>query len=319
MGKAERSWNEWAEDELVLPSFDVLAANDNRRFRQIDNLCAASLAMEAQAAKEAGALGFMARAMVQATMPHSRVDGNEFIRTNGAYTLSMLAPSRIGLPYGSIPRLLIGYLTTEAVQQKSREIVLGSSLSRFMAELGLTATGGRWGSIPRLRDQMARLMACSISCTWQNDHALALENINIADSANLWWKPQAPAQAALWESSVTLSEKFFRECTENPIPIDLRALKALKRSPMALDIYVWLAYRLSFLRTNTSIPWAALQLQFGADYATTPQGRRNFKKKFLQALAKVHLVYPEARLDTDTYNLILKPSRLHIRRKLSLS
>ncbi len=313
MGETKLMLETEAVSELT-PFSDVFAANDNRRFRQIDTIVDASLAMEAEAAKDAGMLGFMARAMVQATMPHSRVEGNEFTRTNGAYTLSMLAPSRIGLPYGSIPRLLIGYLTTEAVQQKGREIVLGTSLTRFMAELGLTATGGRWGSIPRLRDQMARLMACSISCTWENERALAFENINIADHANLWWAPKSPDQAALWESTITLSEKFFRECTENPIPIDLRALKALKRSPMALDVYVWLAYRMSFLKGNTAIPWATLQLQFGADYPTTPQGRRDFKKKFLKALAKVHLVYPEARLEPDPYHLILKPSRLHISR-----
>ncbi|RBO88775.1 replication protein RepA [Pseudochrobactrum asaccharolyticum] len=314
MGETWIAEEQWLDEELSISPFDSIVANDNRRFRQINNLYATGLAMEAEAAKEAGTLGFMARAMVQATMPHSKVQGNEFTRTNGAYTLSMLAPARIGLPYGSIPRLLIGYLTTQAVQQKSREIVLGSSLSRFMAELGLTATGGRWGSIPRLREQMARLMACSISCTWESDYALSLENITIADSANLWWKPQTPDQSALWESTVTLSDKFFREVTENPIPIDLRALKALKRSPMALDVYVWLSYRLSFLRTKTSIPWAALQLQFGADYPLTLQGRRDFKKKFLQALAKVRLVYPEARLDADTYDLTLKPSRLHILR-----
>ncbi|WP_199224769.1 replication protein RepA [Falsochrobactrum shanghaiense] len=52
-----------------------------------------------------------------------------------------------------------------------------------------------------------------------------MENISIADSANLWWKPKSPEQGALWESTVTLSEKFFREVTENPIPIDLRALR----------------------------------------------------------------------------------------------
>jgi hypothetical protein len=314
MGETGLILEQWSDDELLLLPFDDFAANDNRRFRQIETLCAASFAMEAEAAKEAGTLGFMARAMVQATMPHSKVEGNGFSRTNGAYTLSMLAPSRIGLPYGSIPRLLIGYLTTEAVQKKNREIVLGPSLSRFMGELGLTATGGRWGSIPRLRDQVSRLMACSISCVWENQHALSLENINIADSANLWWTPQSPEQGTLWDSTVTLSEKFFREVTENPIPIDFRALKALKRSPMALDIYVWLTYRMSYLKGNTSIPWSALQLQFGADYPATPQGRRDFKKKFLRALGKVHVVYPQARFEPETYKLVLKPSRIHILR-----
>jgi len=64
-----------------------------------------ALAIEAHEAREAGALGYMARALVQATLPHSKPDTNEFERRNGAFTLVMLAPSRVGLPYGVIPRL----------------------------------------------------------------------------------------------------------------------------------------------------------------------------------------------------------------------
>ena len=54
----------------------------------------------------------MARAMVQATLPHRKVQGNEFERRNGAFTLSLMAPAKIGLPYGSIPRLLLAWVTT---------------------------------------------------------------------------------------------------------------------------------------------------------------------------------------------------------------
>lgn len=291
------------------------AANDNRAIpRQLNRLFTSALAIEYEAAKEAGALGFMARAMVQATMPHKRVSGNEFTRTNGAFAMTMLAPSTIGLPYGSIPRLVTGFLTTEAVKTKDRHIVLGSSLSRFMAELDLAPTGGRWGTIPRLRDQMTRLFACSISCTYSAGSAFALENVNIADKATLWWTPQQPDQAALWESTVVLSERFFTEITENPVPMDLRALRALKRSPMALDVYLWLTYRLSYVKGRTAVPWGALQLQFGADYPATNQGRRDFKKAFLRALAKVAVVYAAARLDTTADALILLPSRPHVSR-----
>ena len=80
--------------------------------KQANKLITEALAIEARDAKEAGALGFMARALVQATMPHKKVKGNEFTRVNGAYTLTMLSPSIIGLPYGSIPRLLLAWLTT---------------------------------------------------------------------------------------------------------------------------------------------------------------------------------------------------------------
>lgn len=290
-------------------------ANDNSPIPlQLSKLFASAMEIEVEEAKEAGALGFMARAMVQASMPHRRVPGNEFTRTNGAFTMTMLAPSKIGLPYGSIPRLVTGFLTTEAVRTKRREVVLGRSLSKFMAELDLAPTGGRWGSIPRLRNQMTRLFACSISCTYTAEHSFGLEHVNIADKASLWWAPHQPDQAALWESTVVLSERFFNEITENPVPIDLRALKALKQSPMALDVYLWLTYRMSYVKKRTSIPWSALQLQFGSDYPVTAQGRRDFKKAFLRALAKVSVVYPAARLDDTPDCLILMPSRPHVGR-----
>ncbi len=81
----------------------------------------------------------------------------------------------------------------------------------------------------------------------------------------MWWTPRQPEQAALWESTVMLSERFFNEITETPVPIDLRALKALKQSPMALDVYLWLTYRMSYVNKRTRIPWCALQIQFGSD------------------------------------------------------
>lgn len=297
----------------MAPERPLEPANDNQPIsRTLDKLFGTALAIELETAKEAGALGFMARAMVQATMPLRRVAGNEFTRTNGAFSLTMLAPSKIGLPYGSIPRLVTGFLTTEAVRTKERHIVLGSSLSRFMAELDLAPTGGRWGTIPRMRDQMTRLFACSISCTYSSGSAFGLENVNIADKATLWWTPRQPDQGTLWESTIVLSERFFSEITENPVPIDLRALRALKRSPMALDVYLWLTYRMSYVRARTAVPWGALQLQFGADYPTSVQGRRDFKKAFLRALGKVAVVYPAARLDTTADSLVLLPSRTHV-------
>jgi hypothetical protein len=109
----------------------------------------------------------MARALTMATMPHSKPEISEFQRRNGAFVLSMHAPSHVGLPYGSKPRLLIAFLTTEAVKSKNRDIVLGDSLSDFMRELGLMPTGGRWGSITSLKQQMTRLFSSTVSCVWE--------------------------------------------------------------------------------------------------------------------------------------------------------
>jgi Plasmid encoded RepA protein len=103
----------------------------------LNKLITEALAIEKEEAITAGAIGYMARALIQATLPHSQIDGNEFKRHNGAFSLTILADSEIGLPYGSIPRLLISWITTEAVKTKGRELILGRTLSEFMLELDL--------------------------------------------------------------------------------------------------------------------------------------------------------------------------------------
>lgn len=279
--------------------------------QSVDSLINQALAIEDEAAREAGALGFMARAMVQATLPHRKVEGNEFERRNGAFTLTLLAPSKIGLPYGTIPRLLLAWVTTEAVKTQSRELELGDSMSAFMAELGLSATGGSTGSITRLKNQSRRLFSSTVSATYQDSEKIADVGYRLADRSLLWWHSKDPEQAGLWKSTVTLSEQFFNEVVDRPVPIDMRAIRALKQSPMALDVYTWLTYRVSYLKKPTVIPWGALALQFGSDYARV----RDFKAALLAELRKVLVVYGKVQVEALEDGLLVKPSLTHIARK----
>lgn len=268
----------------------------------IEKLFSVALAIDDQAAVDAGELGFMARSMTLCTLPHSKPKEQEFIRKNGDYTMSMLAPKAIGLPYGTLPRLLLAWISTEAVRTKSRTLTLGDSLSQFLKELGLSRSGGPRGDITRLRDQMHRLFACNISCNYHTKDRDAGIGFMIADDYSLWWHPQEPDQAGLWESTLTLSEKFFNEITQSPVPIDMRALKALKRSPLALDVYIWLTFRTSYIQAGTCITWDQLQGQFGSEYKLG----RQFKAAFVDALRKVQLVYSGANISTNDTGIMLQ-------------
>jgi hypothetical protein len=286
-------------------------AGDILKQTPLSRLIDEMLALEAEEAQAAGALGFMARALVQATMPHSKPETSEFVRRNGAFTLTIMAPSEVGLPYGSVPRLLLAWLTTEAVRTRSRALALGDSLSEFMRHLGMVPTGGRWGSITRLRAQSHRLFASSVSCLYRGDAlAVAEAGFRIADKHVLWWDPKSPEQTELFGSSVVLSELFYREVIAHPVPIDLRTLRALSKSPMQLDIYAWLTYRMSYLRRDTTVPWPVLQAQFGAEYYRL----RAFKAAFLEHLKKVLTVYRTARAEPVQVGLLLHPSPPHIPR-----
>jgi hypothetical protein len=64
---------------------------------KLDMLIAESMAIEAEDAKQAGAVGFMARALTQATMPHRQRMSRVFKRKNGAFSLTMLAHPDVGL------------------------------------------------------------------------------------------------------------------------------------------------------------------------------------------------------------------------------
>ena len=160
---------------------------------------------------------------------------------------------------------------------------------------------------------MARLFSSSVTCSYADGRRFALQSVKVVDKAALWWDPKTPEQSTLWQSVIVLGEHFFNEIMESPVAVDMRALKILKQSPMALDIYTFLTYRMSYLRKSTVIPWESLQNQLGSDYAKTPEGLRNFKKKFLRQLAMVRVVYPDVNISPSDNGLLLKPSKTHVK------
>ena len=81
--------------------------------------------------------GFMARMMALCSLPRTN-PGNriQYKRVNGPYTLYMTAGGGCKLPFGSLPRLLLAWLSTEAVRTQSRELVPGSFAGRVHAGTG---------------------------------------------------------------------------------------------------------------------------------------------------------------------------------------
>jgi hypothetical protein len=280
-----------------------------RRSQRSASLIRQALFLDNEDACAAGEVGFLARALVQATLPHSDPKTNELVRRNGHFTLSILAPKEVGLPYGRYPRLVLAYLTTEAVRRKSPDLELGSHFSHFCAALGIPPTTGPRGSLPMLRGQLQRLFASTFQCIFhdENQGRHAGDGFLIAEKRELWWDPRPGKGEAAWGSHVVLSDRFYREATEAPVPLDLRVLRAL-RSPFEIDIYVWLTWRFFRLRRPVTIPWASLALQFGSGYANP----RHFKKRFLGYLRGVIDYYPEARVRPEENGLQVVPSATHV-------
>jgi hypothetical protein len=290
-------------------------------------LVAAAVAIGMERPSEQDA-AYLARELVQCTLPHRNPgdDKPAWMRKNGSLTLAIQpgwdyrAGRSIGYPYGTLPRLLLFWITTEAVRTQNRRLELGNSLSSFMHELGLDPSrGGPRSDARRLREQMRRLFQARIS--FQRDlsrgvktkdggiaqqHGTAWLNMEVAPRGELWWDEKDPEQPALWGSWIQLGEDFFRAITAAPVPVDVRALKALKRSPLALDLYAWLsheAYRAHKSGQPRFVAWSLLMEQLGTEYKEA----RNFQTKARAALRKVMTVYPSLKLGSLRAGVQIEP------------
>ena len=281
------------------------AAQAVRPFTRLDQVA------QLVAASEAGAeLGYMARLLALCSLPRTN-PGNRlrYVRRNGPYTLVMTATGTTAkLPYGNLPRLLLAYVTTEAVRTQSPVIVLENSLSEFMRTLGIYSTSGDVHT--RLRNQMDRLFGCSVTLTYEDEQRKRFMTSAIATRGEFWWNPKRPDDRTLWESRIELGHEFFEEVIRNPVPIDLNILKAMKRSPLGLDLYLWLTYRTFALKKPLRLSWPMLYLQFGADpgKANDTNTVNNFRKDCLRELVKIKTAWPGLQYRTGQGVLVLSPS-----------
>lgn len=270
-----------------------------------------SLEIEEKPAKDHNQLGVIATAMIYASLPHSEIEGAVFKRRNGDLSLTILNDPDIGLPYGKMPRLITAFLCTEAKRTKEPVISLGRSKNEFAKKLGLGTGGGPRGDLTRLTEQAKRLFTSHITLIGAPDSQFHWRNVNLTDSGMLLWNPHDPDAKSPWESQLTLSQKFFDECIAHSVPIDLRVLHKL-RSPLAIDIYIWMTYRYNSISAPTPISWKQLKWQFGANYADDEQGLKNFITSFKTCLRMVSSVYREAKFRTTKDTLTLLPSPPHV-------
>ena len=291
------------DDELV-PTIPGGSPQARRGFTVADQVNQLVAASEADPDR-----GFMARTMALCSLPRSN-PGNrtQYKRVNGPYTLVMSAAGINKLPFGNLPRLILAWICTEVVRTRSREVVLGKSLADFMRSLDVYSSSG--GKYTRLRNQMKRLFGCSVSMTYKDEHGEVAVNSLIADRTAFWWNERKPDAPSLWDSKIYLGEAFFNEIIRHPVPLNMNTLTALKRSPLGLDLYLWLTYRTFTLRAPQRLSWQQIYRQFGVDPAKANDNLtvQNFRKDCLRELKKIKTAWPELNYTTAPGVLILHPS-----------
>ncbi len=293
---------------------DLLEARGKQAVLALDIDRSAVEAASAYLSDEDTGIGYLFSGWVQAALPHKRLADDKVWQIKTPRVTLMVEPGRkpnplddqdplsVGVPYGSRARLIMLYLQSEALKSGSREVELGKSLRAWLTRLGIPP-GGK--SIRDVRDQAERIARCRLTfhMAASGGTSSGLVNQSIVDNA-LFTDTNEAEQPSSFLDSVRLSESFYKQLKNHPVPVEESAIRALSNNSLALDIYCWLAYRLHSVTSPTLVPWGALKPQLGAGYGKLA----NFKYNFLPCLRLALAVYRDAQVDVGERGLILHRS-----------
>lgn len=263
---------------------------------------------------------FLHAVLCQVGMPRRRLTERTFERTSGTASLKIDAGElwdgrrwvEQPLPYGAPPRLVLVHVSGEAVRTRSPVVEVGHSIRGFMRELGMDP-GGR--ELARFKRQTCALAACTMRLgTVSRDGSPRTVTAQPIESFEAWLHPTGE-QRTLWPGMLELSARFYETVLAHAVPLDPRALAALRGSALALDCYSWLAHRLCRVRKpeGVKVTWRNLRDQFGQEY----RDPRDFRRKILRALRAALAAYPHARVEQVDGGLVLRPSPPPIRKTIS--
>jgi hypothetical protein len=244
------------------------------------------------------------------SLPHKRLADDEIWERKGHNVTLLIEPGsmkrgektvKYGVPYGSRARMILLYLQTQAVRTGSREIALGNSMRDWMERMNVSVGGETASS---LREQAARISACSLKFFWQGEDSNGWARGGIV-SSGFQFNVRDDRQDGLWDDRVILDEVFWKALRDHPVPLQEAAIKQLAHRSMALDVYIWLAWRCHRLENPTKITWLALNSQFGV------AGRqlKHFKPLFTEALKAASAAYPGSRVTTDERGIVVFPAK----------
>jgi hypothetical protein len=252
--------------------------------------------------------GVIHAGFAMSSLPHKETKEHLWMRESGTGVKLRVASGLdennkpIGLPFGATARMILLYLQSSAVAQRTREIELGKSMYSWLNKMGIPLGGNTYA---RVREQAKRLSYCQLTFFKIGSDETQLRNGSFVRDAILTHSSKGTlGQGSLWRDTVVLDETFYQSLIEHPLPVREAAICSLSGRSVAIDVYIWLSYRLYQLSKPTPITWIALMAQFGHSYNNLKNFRAEFKATLQLALA----AYEGAKVEITSAGIILYPS-----------
>jgi hypothetical protein len=305
------------------------------------------------------AIGYYLPKFITTPLPHSEPDlpHNLYERVNGNYIMNLVGNPKYGFPHSGKARLIIAWIVTQLFKKhhtlkksgkdmaevnfQAKEVFRGS-IKQMLDSMGYASKGGQNGQITLVKKQLMAIIKSHYEWEKKNSTTGDYEGeagFLFTDKTKIAWRESR------WDeitSYIELNPSIYQYILGKrsgfaPFPIDLRAFTALRKSPMAMDLYCWLTKKMYKILGSDkrhqcftckekhhpfSIPWKALYPQFGASYSRqidfSNAAKRELKRiKLLWRNRSYHdqesgLTYKGLNYRTPRGRILLDPSPTHI-------
>ncbi|MGH9405463.1 MAG: replication protein RepA [Terriglobia bacterium] len=237
----------------------------------------------------------------------------EYSRQNGRFRLRVIGHPDYGLPFGQ-DRLLLIWIASMATWHKDR-VIRFRSAAAILEAFGLPKDGRYY---KRLIAGFERIFYATFYFASDEHDAeavvIARSSFRFVKDLRLWYIKEIDSENQAGsrrpENIIVLSEEFWREIQEHPIPVDLAVVRALADSPGNLDFYIWLVWRCWTAKYPIRIPL------FGPEGLVSQIGisdrlrARDFRRQIVQWLKTICQLWPECQAVTagDGTSLLIRPA-----------
>ena len=193
--------------------------------RHCERILSIVSSIHGESAIETDALGFMAKMLVQTTLPHRAQPGTQYTRTDGDRNAFDHGPCGC---WATLRRLSTAYFDLDD----------NRSSANWRAKAGTGAFSVEFHGAARLAMHRRSLrndspvqgsdgaaFGAAISTRWKHEQAtqtqIAGSNLLLAEEFHLWWAPvKLPRTQCHPVERDDQSQKFFEQLIESPVPLD---------------------------------------------------------------------------------------------------
>ncbi len=230
-------------------------------------------------------------------------------RRNGDFMLQVTGHPTYGLPFGQ-DRLIPIWVATLALRQKS-QVVQFRSAAEILREFDLPNNGKTYR---RLVEGFRRIFTSTIFFgtdeQFEKEQVWEWSRFHYFDKMRLWFSKNTEQETLDGDlcNAIKLSDPFWNELQDHPIPGDRNAVRALASNPGAMDLYLWLTWRSWTVKGTAQIPLfgpKGLTMQLGC----ADQSQRRFRQTLQRWLELVQTFWPASSAHVSSNGQYLIVSR----------